>query len=521
MKTRQHLRLFIVILLASAPLVAQQHHRPAKRQANPGSLATAINAIISEPAVSRAHWGVSVVNLDGSPIYSLNDAQFFQPASNAKLLTTATALALLPPNATWTTNAVTDGTIDEAGHLHGNVILLGAGDPTMSGRAYPFQQKTERPNPPLMALQSIADQIAATGVRSIDGNILGDDTWFAWERYGAGWAWDDLEWSYGAAVSALTVNDNVVYLNIPPSGQLSEWNPDTPYYALEGSLTPLPGTGPANPGIDRQPGSKIVRLYGTMNQNGLHVALALEDPAEYAATALRQMLLAKGIDVKGAARAQHRFSVDTQDFHTEVDQPLVLRPLTVSSIQPPTTGLRILATHVSPPFEQDITVTNKVSQNLHAELYLRILGRLEAGDGSIAQGVRVVRQFLISAGVDPGDVVLYDGSGLSAQDMVTPRAMTRLLTYANRQPWGATWRASLPVGGIDGTLSGRFAEPAHKGKIFAKTGTLGEVNALSGYLLAASGRTVAFSILCNNHNPAGDTARIALDKIVAAIAAAN
>ena len=511
--------LLIVALLASTPTIAQQHHQPSAHRAKPGALAAAISAIVSDPAVSHAHWGVSVVNLDGSPIYSLNDAQFFQPASNAKLLTTATALALLPPNATWTTNAVTDGVLDSAGHLHGNVILLGAGDPTMSGRSYPFKQKTERPNPPLMALQSIADQIAAAGVKSIDGNILGDDTWFAWERYGSGWEWDDLEWSYGAPVSALTVNDNVVYLNIP--GQPSEWNPDTPYYALENSLIQLPGTGPANPGIDRQPGSKIVRVYGTTNQNGLHVALALEDPAEYAAIALRQMLLAKGIDVKGAARAQHRLSVDTQDFHAEVDQPLALHPLTVSTIQPPTTGLRILATHVSPPFEQDITVTNKVSQNLHAELYLRLLGRLEGGDGSIGQGVRVVRQFLTGAGVDPGDIVLYDGSGLSAQDMVTPRAMTRLLTYASRQPWGATWRASLPVGGIDGTLSARFAEPAHKGKVFAKTGTLGEVNALSGYLVAASGRTVAFSILCNNHNPAGEAARVALDKIVAAIAAAN
>ena len=521
MKTRQILRLFIIVLLASTPLIAQ-HHPSSKHKAKPGNLSATINAIVSEPAVSRAHWGISVVNLDESPIYSLNDAQFFQPASNAKLLTTATALALLPPNTTWTTNAVTDGTLDEAGRLHGNVILLGAGDPTMSGRSYPFQQKTERPNPPLMALQSIADQIAAAGVKSIDGNILGDDTWFAWERYGAGWGWDDLEWSYGAAVSALTVNDNVVYLNLPPnSGQLSEWNPDTPYYTLENSLTTVPGTGPMSPGIDRQPGSKIVRVYGTANQNGLHVALALEDPAEYAAVALRQMLLAKGIDVKGTARAQHRLSVDTQDFHVEVDQPLALHPLTVSTIQPPTTGLRILATHVSPPFEQDITVTNKVSQNLHAELYLRILGRLEGGDGSIAQGVRVVRQFLISAGVDPGDFVLYDGSGLSAQDMVTPRAMTRLLTYASRQPWGATWRDSLPVGGIDGTLSARFAEPAHKGRIFAKTGTLGEVNALSGYLVAASGRTVAFSVLCNNHNPSGEAARVALDKVVAAIAAAN
>jgi len=517
MKTRTQLRLLAILLLASTSLVAQ-HHQAAKHKGRSGTLAAAINAIVSEPAVSRAHWGVSVVNLDGSPIYSLNDAQFFQPASNAKLLTTAAALALLPSGATWTTDAVAEGVLDSSGHLQGNLILLGAGDPTMSGRSYPFQQKTERPNPPLMALQSIADQITAAGVKSIDGSIIGDDTWFAWERYGSGWGWDDLEWSYGAPVSALTVNDNVVYLNLP-GGQ--PWNPDTPYYTLEDTLITLPGTGPVSPGIDRQLGSKNVRVYGTTNQNGLHVALAIEDPAEYAAVALRQMLLAKGIDVKGAARARHRLSVDTEDFRAEVDQPVVLHPLTVTTFQPPTAGLRILATHVSPPFEQDITVTNKVSQNLHAELYLRLLGRLEAGDGSLAQGARVVRQFLIRAGVDPGDFVMYDGSGLSPQDMVTPRAMTRLLTYADHQPWGAAWRASLPVGGVDGTLAGRFAEPLHKGRIFAKTGTLSEVNALSGYLIAASGRTVAFSVLCNDHNPAGETARTALDKIVAAIAAAN
>ena len=535
--------MILLAALIAAPASFASHRKP--RHAP--QLSNVIQTIVADPAVSRAHWGISVVTMEGRPVYSLNDGQFFVPASNAKLFTTAAALALIPSQATWTTTAVTSGTMVN-GTLTGDLVILGAGDPTLSGRVYPYSGKTERSTTPLEALQNMADQIVAQGVRRIDGNIIGDDTWFPWEPYGGDWAWDDLQWEYGAPVSALTVNDNVVYLNVqqgspnpaPPAADPAngatgsaapplpsaiqpfvQWIPDVPWYTVENSLAFLPGNQPPHSGIDLPLGSRTVRLFGTVNQSGLHDALAIDDPSGYAATALRQMLLARGVTITGKAEPKHRLSVDTEDYRAEVDQPVVLHPLDLTTIEPPTTGLRVLATHLSPPMAEDVTVTLKVSQNLHAELYLHLLGRLEGQDGSIAQGARVVRQFLIGAGVDPGDFLFFDGSGMSGDDVITPRAATTLLAYAARQPWGQTYRASLPVGGVDGTLSNRFTTGPLKGRVFAKTGTLAEVSALSGYLIASSGRTLVFSILCNDHQPTGDAARAAIDKIVSAIAAAN
>jgi D-alanyl-D-alanine carboxypeptidase/D-alanyl-D-alanine-endopeptidase (penicillin-binding protein 4) len=181
----------------------------------------------------------------------------------------------------------------------------------------------------------------------------------------------------------------------------------------------------------------------------------------------------------------------------------------------------VLATHVSVPVAQDITLINKVSQNLHAELLLRLLGKVHGSDGSFAQGARVVRQFLVDAGVNDGDFFLYDGSGVSLDDRVAPRAFTELLSYAARQPWGAAWRATLPVAGVDGTLINRFKDSSLKGRLWAKTGTHSEGNALCGYLTTASGKTLVFSIMVNGHRPGSEAEVEAIDRIAEAIAAAE
>jgi D-alanyl-D-alanine carboxypeptidase/D-alanyl-D-alanine-endopeptidase (penicillin-binding protein 4) len=146
------------------------------------------------------------------------------------------------------------------------------------------------------------------------------------------------------------------------------------------------------------------------------------------------------------------------------------------------------------------------------------LGKIQGTDGSFEQGTRVVRQFLIDAGVDDNDFFFYDGSGMSTDDRIAPRAMTRLLSFAARQPWGPALRASLPIAGVDGTLSDRFNNSPLRGHLWAKTGTHNEANALSGYLTASSGNTIVFSILVNGHRPGSNAELQAIDRIAEAIA---
>lgn len=517
-------RWFILILLLVAQL-ASAAEKAAPNESKPDkALAARIDKILAQPDVARGLWGVEVVAIgSGNVLYAENGGKLFTPASNTKLFTTAAVLAMIGPDYKFRTTVESTGLLDKYGRLNGDLILVGRGDPNLSGRVLPYNLRTERKVPSLAALEQLADDVVQKGVKFIDGDVIGDDSYYAFERYGEGWAQDDLVWEWGAPVSALTVNDNVVFVSILPADRPGERafvsvQPFSDYYHVDNRvITTPPGTGPRKIYINREPGSNQLTLWGNIpvDDSGANEALAIEDSAAFAAQAFRSMLEKRGVTIYGRSRARHNelanlnnLSVTTTVSAGGGDEKAVpvLRNATI-----------VFGTYESRPLADDLRVINKVSQNLHAELMLRLLGREKGTAGTIESGLEVEREFLNRVGIQSDEYVFFDGSGLSRQNLVTPHAVVNLLVYASRQTWGELYESTLPVASVDGSLSERFKASEVAGRVQAKTGSLGHVNTLSGYATTMKGERVAFSILANNHNLTSRRAVETIDRIVNAI----
>ncbi len=439
--------------------------------------------------------GVQVAEVaTGRVLYAYNDDRLLLPASNLKILTSAMTLERLGSTYRFTTHVIREAS--------GDVVLLGSGDPSLSGRLFPYQ-KDGRTGSPLAAIEDLAGQVAAHGIRRIDGNIVGDDTLYPWDPYPPSWTQDDTIRDFGAPVSALTLNDNVVTVSIGPGARPGDpavlsLSPQLEYLTFDNRTVTVSGRGESNVEVRRMPGTAQWMLTGVaaIGHPPVVETIPVEDPALFAATALYEALIRKGIAIHGRPVARHR--------------ALGVAYAAVAGDE--------LAFRVSPPLVDLLQMMDKVSQNLHAELLLREAGRVARHDGTTVAGLAEMRDYLAEAGASPGDWRLDDGSGLSRNALVTPRLLTHVLVrMAQSQENRDAWNTLLPVGGEDGTLSHRLCCVTQGRGIRAKTGSLNRALALSGYAGNAELGQLAFSILVNDFAASPMEVREWIDKIAAAL----
>jgi D-alanyl-D-alanine carboxypeptidase/D-alanyl-D-alanine-endopeptidase (penicillin-binding protein 4) len=499
----------------ATPCGAQNNMRPAavstpgsKQTPKPRAQLTAsqrryrirADRLLDEGIAGQGQWGALVADAaTGEILYQRNSDKYFVPASNMKLLTTAMALAKLGSDYRFRTTLETRGALSADGTLSGDVILVGRGDPNLSNRRFPFAGKEEFDGVPERVLGELADAVVARGVKAVSGDVVGDDSYFPAERYPSGWEIDDMVWEYGAAISAIVVNDNTVKVTLTPGEHAGDavpaevWPPTTDFMVENHVLASGPDVKP-DLRLTRDPGSNVVVVTGTLPARSMPrmLVLAIEEPARHAAALLKQLLEERGVAVSGVARAVH-------ESLSLPGEPVVL------------------AEHKSVPLGDSVKLVNKISQNLHSEMYLRTTARQGGVWKTPEELAQFPQSFYSEAGIVSGDVVQADGSGLSRHDLVTPRALVAMLRYAEQQPWFSAYYDSLPTAGVDGTLEDRMKNTAAVGRIHAKSGSLEHVRTRSGYAETASGRRLIFSFMGNNQAGRGHEATDVLDGLCVAL----
>jgi D-alanyl-D-alanine carboxypeptidase/D-alanyl-D-alanine-endopeptidase (penicillin-binding protein 4) len=498
------LPILLVLLLQSAPhatdansaprgtAAAPPHGATAPAVANPApavapavlNLRSDLDRLIKSPAWRGDQWGVLVVSLDrGDTLFAYQPDLALAPASNLKLFTSAAALYYLGPDFRYSTYLMTDGEIAD-GVLQGDLVIYGTGDPTLSDRFYPTKTAI---------WESFADSVAALGIREIRGDVVGDASYFGGPSVGLGWQESYMNAWYAAPVSALSFNENIVTLHILP-GEQAGWRPKIQFIpggegiAIVNQATTVQG-GSTSIRVDRAAYDGPIVVTGQISKgsSGVWRSVPVDDPARFAAAVLREVLESRGIRVTGEVRS----------IADSVASPLAGRSVFAPAFDaaPP---LRVLAVHQSPPMLEILKVVNRKSHNLYAEAVLRTVGRVAVGQGTVDGGARAVRHLLErETDLDSFALRMFDGSGLSVLNRVSPRTTIALLDYMAKSPMWEDFWATLPEAGATDGLR-RMYRTAAEQNLRAKTGTIDRVSALSGYVRSANGERLAFSIMSNN-----------------------
>lgn len=488
----------VVVAIASGcaqqPKAAVSPRPPAPAKRGVKALKADLASYCQAPAFQNAVWGVLVRSLGtGETLFALNPGTFLMPASNMKVVTMAAAAERLGWDFTFTTKVVATGRV-EGGVLKGDLVVVGSGDPSLGGRP------TEGPS----VVERWADQIRARGITRVEGRLVGHDNVFDDEGLGQGWAWDYLAYGYAAPVGGLAFHENVVRLSFAPGAAPGDpvavaARPGGSGLTIEAAVTTAAADGAVDFNVARRPGSGRLGVTGSVpaGRTDLTQTVSVENPTDFMAGALLQALRGRGIEVTGGA----------------IDVDALPQP-------PDLTGAETLVTHTSPPLSEIGKVLLKVSQNLYADTLLKAIGHpADGGPATVREGRQALRDVLQGWGIAPEKYLQADGSGLSRYNYLTADVLVTVLTrmYTDDRHY-EPFITALPVAGVDGTLAGRMKDTPAQGNARAKTGSIANARALSGYVTSADGEPLVFSIIVNNFNVPQSQADAIIDRAVVRLA---
>lgn len=452
-----------------------------------------IDSLFNEEMFEHAHWGVLIKSLDtGKKWYEKNSHKMYMPASNQKIITTASAMVNLGPDFKFDTKVYYTGEIKDS-VLMGDLIVWSNGDPTFYTRFF---------DDPRSVFYNWADILDSLGIQKITGDIIGNDNAFDDNHLGYGWSHNGLDSWYSAEVGALQLNENYIdFLIIPPDTSSDSLiiipNLPSEYYNFVNNIE-VTDTGRSRLRYERKSGENIIYFSGSVRagRDTIEVSPSITNPTLFYVTVLREVFNEKGIIVEG-------------------------RPLDIDEIDDyviETNDDSLLIHHQSPELSEVLKFLMKDSQNLYAETMIKVLGWYSEGLGTFEAGEEIVDSTLLKMGVAENGYKFRDGSGLSRYNYVSPESLVKILEVMYESDYSEEWLASFPIGGVDGTLEKRFMTGSASENVRAKTGTISNVRGLSGYVTTREGENIVFSFLINGHMLRSRDTEIITDRVIEIIA---